>query len=164
MKVQAGENLVAAIRAEAERRGLSVKDLGPAFGLSHVYWRAVAGGQRSASRLGRSALRKMAEFLNTSVVHVMRLAEVIDPLDFVSAPASRQLDESYSVLAGEALMDGVLPSAESWAETPLDVKIALLRMYERLAGKTLIAVSNVSAVQRLDAVSKATSGVQLGTR
>jgi hypothetical protein len=160
-----GGSLVAAVEAEADRRSLSVRDLGPAFGLSHVYWRAVVCGQRSASRLGRPALKKIAGFLNTSLVHVLRLAEVISPLDFISPSVSRQLEGSYPVLAGQSWMGGVLPSEKSWEETPLDVKMVVLRMCERLSGGALIDGSSVSAVQRLGDVSTAKSGgVYLGNR
>lgn len=146
MSAEAGHELVTAVEVEALRQGLNVRDLGPRFGLSHAYWHAVAGGQRPAGKLGRAALTEIAAFLNTSVAHVLSLAEVLSPLDFLSPAARKQLDESYGVLAEEAWMRDLLPSEASWSEAPVDMRHAMVRMFERLTGRHLLDEASVREV------------------
>jgi hypothetical protein len=135
-----GTALVQAIEAEAERRGLDPKDLGEVFELQPSYWGAILQRNRSCQGLAKRRLQKVADFLNSSVINVMSLAELVEPQDFViTSTIDDQLNAGYTKFSSDPQWLAIAPSPEAWDNTPREVKVAFILVYERLFGEQLIA-------------------------
>jgi len=141
-----GIALVQAIETEAERRGLDPKELGEVFELQPSYWAAILQRNRSCQGLARRRLQRIAEFLNSSLINVMSLAELVEPQDFViTSTIDDQLNAGYLKFKSDPQWLSIAPSPETWDRTPREVKVAFILVYERLFGEQLIAKLDVVA-------------------
>lgn len=141
-----GIALVQAIETEAERRGLDPKELGERFELQPSYWAAILQRNRSCQGLARRRLQHIAEFLNSSLINVMSLAELVEPQDFViTSTIDDQINAAYLKFKSDPQWLSIAPSPEAWDRTPRDVKVAFILVYERLFGEQLIAKLKVVA-------------------
>lgn len=135
-----GIALVQAIEAEAAARGLDPKDLGERFELQPSYWAAILQRNRSCQGLARRRLQHIADFLNSSLINVMSLAELVQPQDFViTSTIDDQLNAAYLKFKSDPQWLSIAPSPEAWDQTPREVKVAFVLVYERLFGEQLIA-------------------------
>ena len=77
------EKLIALLRHKAFLEGMSDMELGATLGLSRSYLSQLLGGKRHFAAMGVPKLRRVAEALGLSPLHVFLLSGLMKPEDVV---------------------------------------------------------------------------------
>lgn len=132
-KVVRGASLIQAIQEEAQRQGLSVKEVAERFELAPSYWFSMCNGNRSIQALARHRLKLIAKFLTKPYIEVLSMAELVEPEDFIIPQTiDDQLNLAYLKLKGDSMWSPLVPSEEVWDTADRTMKILTIAMYERL--------------------------------
>ena len=146
-----GRILIEAIRMEMATRELSVAQAAEACGLGYKYFSALMAGDRPFSHLKYENFRPIAKFLHTSVIQVMVWADAIGLEDFHNEDSLPYLLQvSFIKMRNDPHWGILLPSSEIWEHSALEIKIALILMYEKLSGDMLLDKVKVGNVTDVD--------------
>ena len=89
-------------------------------------------------------LQKIAEFLGLPLIQVYLLAEHFTAEDFFnSKDLNEQLWLSIRKMQEDPQWAGYAPSSEEWEQTPINVRITLVSLYERESKRYLMAKAEV---------------------
>lgn len=134
-----GRLLRDALRYQMCRNICSMSDAAIACGVGYKYFSALMAGDRPFSHLKHEKYRLIALFLKTSVVQVMVWADAISLEDFhAEEDRGLLLEASYIKMRHDQNWGVLLPRREVWDQADPSMKIALVRMYEALAGRALL--------------------------
>lgn len=78
-----GEDLIDALCERAHKVGIDSYELAEILGISHSYLAKFLRGQEPIACVSEKILHRMADFLETNLVHVLLLAGRLKPADFV---------------------------------------------------------------------------------
>ncbi|MBK6616203.1 hypothetical protein [Ottowia sp.] len=157
-KVVRGAALIHAIQDEAQRQGLSVKEVAEKFELAPSYWFSMCNGNRSIQALHRHRLKLIAKFLAKPYIEVLSLAELVEPEDFIIPQTiDDQLNLAYLKLKGDSMWAPLVPTEAVWDATARPMKILAIALYERLFTVSLLNKAQITQfVHAEDAVGEGT--------
>ena len=134
-----GARLIKMIRKVIIERGLQDRTIADIVGVTQIYWNSLANGNRQIKSLGKEKLQKIAEFLGLPLIQVYLLAEHFTAEDFFN----EQLWLSVRKMQEDPQWAGYAPSLEEWEQTPINVRITLVSLYERESKRYLMAKAEV---------------------
>ncbi|MQT74962.1 XRE family transcriptional regulator [Pseudomonas helleri] len=139
-----GARLIKMIRKVIIERGLQDRTIADIVGVTQIYWNSLANGNRQIKSLGKEKLQKIAEFLGLPLIQVYLLAEHFTAEDFFnSKDLNEQLWLSVRKMQEDPQWAGYAPSSEEWEQTPINVRITLVSLYERESKRYLMAKAEV---------------------
>lgn len=139
-----GARLIKMIRKVIIERGLQDRTIADIVGVTQIYWNSLANGNRQIKSLGKEKLQKIAEFLGLPLIQVYLLAEHFTAEDFFnSKDLNEQLWLSVRKMQEDPQWAGYAPSLEEWEQTPINVRITLVSLYERESKRYLMAKAEV---------------------
>lgn len=142
-----GGVLIEALRHRGVELGMSTAEIAEQLGLSYSYYSALITGRRPIPSIRSETFRAAAAFLRTSVVQVLIWAEAISLLDFHYADTlADSLDVSFAKMHRDPEWGAVVPPLPIWNETPVQSKLAIVLLYERLANKRLLERANAGPI------------------
>lgn len=148
-KVVRGAALIHAIQDEAQRQGLSVKEVAERFELAPSYWFSMCNGNRSIQALHRHRLKLIAKFLAKPYIEVLSLAELVEPEDFIIPQTiDDQLNLAYLKLKGDSTWAALVPPEAVWDATARPMKILAIALYERLFTVSLLGKAQITQFVR----------------
>lgn len=144
---QAGKILIEAIRLEMAARQISAAKAAEECGLGYKYFSALMTGGRLFAHLKHEHFSPIAKFLRTSVIQIMVWAGLIGLEDFHNNDSLPYLLQvSYIKMRNDPHWGMLLPSNDIWEAAPIEMKIPLILMYEKLVGDVLLDKVNVGPV------------------
>lgn len=139
-----GHRLIKMIKKAIIERGLQDRAIADIVGVTQIYWNSLANGNRQIKSLGKEKLQKIAEFLGLPLIQVYILAEHFTAEDFFnSKDLNEQLWLSIRKMQEDPQWAGYAPSSEEWEQTPINVRITLVSLYERESKRYLMAKAEV---------------------
>ena len=139
-----GHRLIKMIKKAIIERGLQDRAIADIVGVTQIYWNSLANGNRQIKSLGKEKLQKIAEFLGLPLIQVYLLAEHFTAEDFFnSKDLNEQLWLSIRKMQEDPQWAGYAPSSEEWEQTPINVRITLVSLYERESKRYLMAKAEV---------------------
>lgn len=139
-----GARLIKMIKKVIVERGLQDRAIADIVGVTQIYWNSLANGNRQIKSLGKEKLQKIAEFLGLPLIQVYLLAEHFTAKDFFnSKDLNEQLWLSIRKMQEDPQWAGYAPSSEEWEQTPINVRITLVSLYERESKRYLMAKAEV---------------------
>jgi transcriptional regulator with XRE-family HTH domain len=139
-----GARLIKMIKKAIVERGLQDRVIADIVGVTTIYWNSLANGNRQIKSLGKEKFQKIAEFLGLPLIQVYLLAEHFTAEDFFnSKDLNEQLWLSVRKMQEDPQWAGYAPSAEEWEQTPINVRITLVSLYERESKRYLMAKAEV---------------------
>ncbi|MQT89612.1 XRE family transcriptional regulator [Pseudomonas helleri] len=139
-----GARLIKMIKKVIVERGLQDRAIADIVGVTQIYWNSLANGNRQIKSLGKEKLQKIAEFLGLPLIQVYLLAEHFTAEDFFnSKDLNEQLWLSIRKMQEDPQWAGYAPSSEEWEQTPINVRITLVSLYERESKRYLMAKAEV---------------------
>lgn len=139
-----GARLIKMIKKAIVERGLQDRAIADIVGVTQIYWNSLANGNRQIKSLGKEKLQKIAEFLGLPLIQVYLLAEHFTAEDFFnSKDLNEQLWLSIRKMQEDPQWAGYAPSFEEWEQTPINVRITLVSLYERESKRYLMAKAEV---------------------
>lgn len=139
-----GARLIKMIKKAIVERGLQDRAIADIVGVTQIYWNSLANGNRQIKSLGKEKLQKIAEFLGLPLIQVYLLAEHFTAEDFFnSKDLYEQLWLSIRKMQEDPQWAGYAPSSEEWEQTPINVRITLVSLYERESKRYLMAKAEV---------------------
>lgn len=139
-----GARLIKMIKKAIVERGLQDRAIADIVGVTTIYWNSLANGNRQIKSLGKEKFQKIAEFLGLPLIQVYLLAEHFTAEDFFnSKDLNEQLWLSVRKMQEDPQWAGYAPSAEEWEQTPINVRITLVSLYERESKRYLMAKAEV---------------------
>lgn len=139
-----GARLIKMIKKAIIERGLQDRAIADIVGVTQIYWNSLANGNRQIKSLGKEKLQKIAEFLGLPLIQVYLLAEHFTAEDFFnSKDLNEQLWLSIRKMQEDPQWAGYTPSSEEWEQTPINVRITLVSLYERESKRYLMAKAEV---------------------
>jgi len=139
-----GARLIKMIKKAIVERGLQDRAIADIVGVTQIYWNSLANGNRQIKSLGKEKLQKIAEFLGLPLIQVYLLAEHFTAEDFFnSKDLNEQLWLSIRKMQEDPQWAGYAPSSEEWEQTPINVRITLVSLYERESKRYLMAKAEV---------------------
>ena len=139
-----GARLIKMIKKAIVERGLQDRAIADIIGVTQIYWNSLANGNRQIKSLGKEKLQKIAEFLGMPLIQVYLLAEHFTSEDFFnSKDLNEQLWLSVRKMQEDPQWAGYAPSSEEWDQTPINVRITLVSLYERESKRYLMAKAEV---------------------
>jgi transcriptional regulator with XRE-family HTH domain len=139
-----GARLIKRIKKAIIERGLQDRAIADIVGVTQIYWNSLANGNRQIKSLGKEKLQKIAEFLGLPLVQIYLLAELFTAEDFFnSKDLNEQLWLSIRKMQEDPQWAGYAPSPEEWEQTPINVRITLVSLYERESKRYLMAKAEV---------------------
>ena len=139
-----GARLIKMIRKAIVERGLQDRTIADIVGVTQIYWNSLANGNRQIKSLGKEKLQKIAEFLGLPLIQIYILAEHFTREDFfTSKDLNEQLWLSIRKMQEDPQWAGYAPSPEEWEQTPINVRITLVSLYEREPKRYLMAKAEV---------------------
>lgn len=139
-----GARLIKMIKKAIVERGLQDRAIADIVGVTKIYWNSLANGNRQIKSLGKEKLQKIAEFLGLPLIQVYLLAEHFTAEDFFnSKDLNEQLWLSIRKMQEDPQWAGYAPSSEEWEQTPINVRITLVSLYERESKRYLMAKAEV---------------------
>lgn len=135
-----GARLIKMIKKAIVERGLQDRAIADIVGVTQIYWNSLANGNRQIKSLGKEKLQKIAEFLGLPLIQVYLLSELFTAEDFFnSKDLNEQLWLSIRKMQEDPQWAGYAPSSEEWEQTPINVRITLVSLYERESKRYLMA-------------------------
>jgi hypothetical protein len=142
-----GAALVNAINTKGIERGLTLKNMSELIGLSYVYFVSLTNGKRMFSGLARPRLQAIANFLEVPLVRVYILAEILCVGDFIyQVTLEDQLNLSITKMRADKIWGVTAPSPVVWDATPMDAKLQMIFLYERMSGQVLLEKADAGKV------------------
>ncbi|MBX8557112.1 helix-turn-helix domain-containing protein [Pseudomonas cichorii] len=139
-----GARLIKMIKKAIIDRGHQDRSIADIIGVTQIYWNSLANGNRQIKSLSKEKLQKIAEFLGLPLIQVYLLAEHFTAEDFFnSKDLNEQLWLSIRKMQEDPQWAGYAPSAEEWEQTPINVRITLVSLYERESKRYLMAKAEV---------------------
>ncbi|TCV51490.1 hypothetical protein [Pseudomonas sp. 460] len=139
-----GARLIKMIKKAIIERGLQDRAISDIVGVTQIYWNSLANGNRQIKSLGKEKLQKIAEFLGLPLIQIYLLAEHFTAEDFFnSKDLNEQLWLSIRKMQEDPQWAGYAPSSEEWEQTPINVRITLVSLYERESKRYLMAKAEV---------------------
>lgn len=135
-----GARLIKMIKKAIVERGLQDRAIADIVGVTQIYWNSLANGNRQIKSLGKEKLQKISEFLGLPLIQVYLLSELFTAEDFFnSKDLNEQLWLSIRKMQEDPQWAGYAPSFEEWEQTPINVRITLVSLYERESKRYLMA-------------------------
>lgn len=139
-----GARLIKMIKKAIVERGLQDRAIADIVGVTQIYWNSLANGNRQIKSLGKEKLQRIAEFLGLPLIQVYLLAEHFTAEDFFnSKDLNEQLWLSIRKMQEDPQWAGYAPSSEEWEQTPINVRITLVSLYERESKRYLMVKAEV---------------------
>lgn len=132
------------VKTAMSRRNIDARQLSETLGISYSHVVGILAGDRQLGAGNTENIRKFAQFLGVPVLQVFVWSGVISPEDCV---VNHGLKEQLALSLRKMELDpmgGILaPRQQSWDETPVDVQLAFIMMYELYSRKTLLEHAQV---------------------
>lgn len=147
-----GKKIVGAVLIEAiQKRGIELRlnnsEAATQLGISYTYFSALLTGRRPISQLHRDVLKRIAAFLRVPLVQVLIWAEVISIEDFsYHETLEEELEVSYAKMVRDPHWGGIVPVREVWETTPVEARLAIILLYEKIAEKRLLEKVKVGRI------------------
>ncbi|WP_425953141.1 XRE family transcriptional regulator [Ralstonia pseudosolanacearum] len=141
-----GIRLIRLIRKTLIERSLPERTIADIMGVTTIYWNSMANGNRKIKSLGKDKLEKVAEFLGVPTIQVYVLADYFEPADFFT---TKTMDEQMWLtivkMAEDPQWVAYAPTREEWAALPTKIRAGFAALYEREAGRVLMAKAQIEA-------------------
>lgn len=129
--------LVSWLIREAENRGMQMRELASALGVTYGYIAQLRNGTRLASRAGMEFISKAAEFLGTPKVTVMVAAEMLTPADFYTGTDYKQeIQRAVRFISTDPEWGALVP--KDLEDQGIDVQQFVVLAYEKATGRVLL--------------------------
>lgn len=134
-----GARLVNLVRKKAAEKGMTERQIADEFSISPIYWNSLTNGNRLIGSLPRETMEKVAEFVEMPLVQAYVLAGQFEPKDFVvKVRLESQLMASIEKMRADQRWATLAPTDSDWASTALNVKVALVALYESVSQTELL--------------------------
>lgn len=134
-----GQRLIALIRKRLAERRMSEREIADVIGVTSIYWTSLTNGHRRLSGLPHAKMQRLAEFLEIPVIHAYMLADLYKPSDLV---VTKKLDDDLQASLAKMRLDKrwsfLVPDDETLALTPQASRLAIVMLYEHVAGQALL--------------------------
>lgn len=131
--------LIVQVKTLMGRRNIDARQLSEILGLSYSHVVGILAGDRWLGGGNKENVQKFATFLNVPVLQVYVWCGVLSPEDCV---VTHVLKEQLALALRKMELDpavGILaPRQEDWDETPVNVQLAFMMMYETYSKQTLL--------------------------
>lgn len=109
------------------------------IGVTYVYWNALTNGHRRLSGLPHAKMQRLADFLEIPVIQAYMLADLYTPADLVvHKDLADHLKGSLAKMRADKRWNFIAPPDEAWDATPEASQLAIILLYERVAGQALL--------------------------
>jgi hypothetical protein len=143
-RIKVGKPLVDLLEQCRSARGLGKGDFAKSLNLHMVQYTQLVSFTRAFSTLSGEQLRKIAETVNRSLVEIYSYAGMLSIADFLR-PSNEldRVDTYFDTIAGSDYIGGLL-SREQWDASPLQMKLVVIVMWQRLECRRLLQLTDPS--------------------
>lgn len=134
-----GGRLIADLWRKMHENKQSPKNLASELGVTYVYLMALARGEKSVPGIDRRVIEACARYLEVPVSQVYLLADIIRPEDFfIEHSLDQKLAATYRTMRESPIWRGYTPSEATWNGLPLEVRLLVAAMFDRLRQKEIL--------------------------
>lgn len=133
-----GMALINALKRHCLELKTTPDEVAEQLGYHPRYMSILMRGQRWIGSVGHDKLKLLATFLDIPLVTVYVMAGVLDPKDFVHhSTLASTLEMGYRKLSDSKVIAAHVPSRDIWEQTPDEVKLLCILLYERFETEDL---------------------------
>ena len=127
-----GMALINALKRQCLELKTTPDEVADQLGYHPRYMSILMRGQRWIGSVGHEKLKLLANFLDIPLVTVYVMAGILDPKDFVHhSTLASTLEVGYKNLSQSKVMAAHVPTRDVWEQTPDEVKLLCILLYER---------------------------------
>lgn len=113
------------------------------LGVTRIYWNAILAGRRSITMLPQPKMRKLAEFLNISLIQTYMLADFFESADLeLREEVVERVNASRTKMAQDKSWAHMAPTPEAWKKLDWDTKKLISTMYEHMTSEVFKALTS----------------------
>jgi transcriptional regulator with XRE-family HTH domain len=131
--------LFSELEQKARQEGLLIGHLARKLGLSYSYYAALKSGQEPLAKASWEFLRACARYLDTSLIQVMLLGDMLNLEDFLPRTRLKEfLDLALLKIRADPELRTLAPTLKDWGLTPDAVKLRFILLYDKCYAQTLL--------------------------